>query len=149
MYYKIKSMSISDLFGSGEHQRNLGHFAAIVNIAAVHGEINPDDEKLLKRFASKLDITEEEYNRIIENPKGYPIYPPNSYERRLSTLHDLLIMIYADHEMDEEEALLLKRYATGLGFSQEKADKIINRSIQIFSGGLDFEDFKYLVDKKS
>lgn len=141
-------MSISDLFGSGEHQRNLGHFAAIVNIAAVDGEINSGEEKLLRRFASKLDITEDEYLRVIENPKGYPIYPPNSYERRLSTLHDLFLMIYADHEMDEEEALLLKKYATGLGFSSEVANRIINRSIQIFSGNLDFEDYKYLIDKK-
>jgi|SRR5690606_34191630 len=141
-------MSISDLFGSGEHQRNLGHFAAIVNIAAVDGEINSGEEKLLRRFASKLDITEDEYLRVIENPKGYPIYPPNSYERRLSTLHDLFLMIYADHEMDEEEALLIKKYATGLGFSSEVANRIINRSIQIFSGNLDFEDYKYLIDKK-
>lgn len=142
-------MSISDLFGSGEHQRNLGHFAAIVNIAAVHGEINPHDEKLLKRFARKLDITEEEYLTVIENPKKYPIYPPNSYERRLSTLHDLFIMIYADHEMDADEALLLKRYATGLGFSSESANRIINRSIQIFSGNLDFDDYQYLIDKRN
>ncbi len=142
-------MSISDLFGSGEHKRNLGHFAAIVNIAAVNGEINPGEEKLLRRFASKLNITEDEYSRVIENPASYPIYPPNSYEKRLSTLHDLFIMIYEDHEMDEDEALLLKRYATGLGFSSELAGKIINRSIQIFSGKLDFEDYKYLLDKKN
>src|SRR5690606_38735985 len=142
-------MSISDLFGSGEHQRNLGHFAAIVNFAAVNGEINPGEEKLLRRFAAKLDINEYDYERVIENPTQYPIYPPNSYERRLSTLHDLLIMIYADHEMDEEEALLLQKYATGLGFSPELASKIINRSIQIFTGKLDFEDYKYLIDKKS
>lgn len=140
-------MSISDLFGTGEHQRNIGHFAAIVNIAAVNGDINPGEEKLLRRFASKLNITEGEYSRIIENPKGYPIYPPNSYERRLSTLHDLFIMIYEDHEMDEEEAFLLKRYATGLGFSPEVAGKIINRSIRIFSGKLDFDDYKYLIEK--
>lgn len=142
-------MSISDLFGSGEHQRNLGHFAAIVHIAAVDGEITPGEEKLLRRFASKLDINESDYNKVIENPNLYPIYPPNSYERRLSTLHDLLIMIYADHEMDQEEASLLKKYATGLGFSPELANKIINRSIQIFSGNLDFEDYRYLIDKKS
>ena len=149
MFDKINTMSISDLFGSGEHQRNLGHFAAIVNIAAVNGEINPGEEKLLRRFANKLDINEDEYARVMENPSAYPIYPPNSYERRLSTLHDLLVMIYADHEMDQEESVLLKKYATGLGFSPELADKIINRSVQIFSGKLDFEDYKYLIDKKS
>lgn len=138
-------MSFVDLFGSGEHLRNLGHFAAIVNMAAVDGEITPGEEKLLRRFASKLDVNEEEYNKVIENPNLYPIHPPNSYERRLSTLHDLFVIIYANHEMDEEEAILLKKYAIGLGFSEAQADKIITRSIQIFTGALDFEDYKYLL----
>ncbi|HSP83883.1 MAG TPA: hypothetical protein VLN72_09155 [Gillisia sp.] len=140
-------MSFSDLFGSGEHLRNLGHFAAIVNMAAVDGEITPGEEKLLRRFASKLDVNEEEYNKVIENPNLYPIHPPNSYERRISTLHDLFVIIYANHEMDEDEAILLKKYAIGLGFSEAQADKIITRSIQIFTGALDFEDYKYLLTR--
>lgn len=140
-------MSFVDLFGSGEHLRNLGHFAAIVNMAAVDGEITPGEEKLLRRFASKLDVNEEEYNKVIENPNLYPIHPPNSYERRLSTLHDLFVIIYANHEMDEEEAILLKKYAIGLGFSEAQADKIITRSIQIFTGALDFEDYQYLLTR--
>ena len=140
-------MSFVDLFGSGEHLRNLGHFAAIVNMAAVDGEITPGEEKLLRRFASKLDVNEEEYNKVIENPNLYPIHPPNSYERRISTLHDLFVIIYANHEMDEDEAILLKKYAIGLGFSEAQADKIITRSIQIFTGALDFEDYKYLLTR--
>lgn len=146
---KIRTMSFSDLFGSGEHLRNLGHFAAIVNMAASDGDINEKEEKLLKRFARKLDIGEDEYIKVLENPSSYPIHPPNSYERRLERLHDLLVIIYSDHEMDEGESYLLKKYASGLGFSTETAEKIINRSIQIFSGKLDFEDFKYLIEKKA
>lgn len=140
-------MSILDLFGSGEHTRNLSHFAAIVNLAAVHGEINAKDEKLIRRFARKLDVNEEEYSRIIENPKNFPIYPIHSYEERIERLHDLFVIIFSDHEIDEEEACLIKKYAIGLGFSSESAEKIINRSIQIFSGNLDFDDYRYLLDK--
>ncbi len=141
-------MSFSDLFGSGEHLRNLGHFAAIVNMAGSDGDINKKEEALLKRFARKLDIEEDEYLKVLENPTSYPIHPPNSYERRLERLHDLLVMIFSDHEIDEEETYLLKKYAIGLGFSRESSEKIINRSIQIFSGNLDFEDYRYLIDKK-
>ena len=141
-------MSFSDLFGSGEHLRNLGHFAAIANIAAVHGEIKERERKMLERFARKLDINEDEYKKVMENPGAFPIHPHNSYEKRLERLHDLFTIIYADHEMDEEEAHLLKKYATGLGFSHETSDEIINRSIRIFSGQIGFEDYKYLLDRK-
>ncbi len=142
-------MSFSDLFGSGEHLRNLGHFAAIVNMATSDGDINKKEEALLKRFARKLDIEEDEYLKVLENPTSYPIHPPTSFDKRLERLHDLLVMIFSDHEIDEEETYLLKKYAIGLGSSRESSEKIINRSIQIFSGNLDFEDYKYLLDKKT
>lgn len=141
-------MSISDLFGTGEHTRNLSHFASIVNIAAVHGEIKENEENLLRRFARKLDISESEYVTVIENPTKFPIQPSNSLERRLERLHDLFVIIFCDHAIDEDEARLLKRYAIGLGFSTEAADKVINRSIQIFSGQIEFEDYKTLLDRK-
>lgn len=140
-------MAFLDLFGSGEHTRNLGHFAAIVNLAAIDGEINENEEVLLLRFARKLDVNETEYLEIIKNPKDFPIHPLNTYEHRLERLHDLFKIIYADHQIDNEEIHLIKKYALALGFTSKTAEPIINRSIQIFSGHFDFEEYKYLVEK--
>ncbi|MCM8570978.1 TerB family tellurite resistance protein [Gramella jeungdoensis] len=142
-------MSFSDLFGSGEHLRNLSHFASIVNLAAVDGDINNEEELLLKRFARKLDISEDEYEKVIENPLAFPLTGYNSIEKRLERLHDLFKIIFADHEIDEEEIELIKRYAIGLGFSSQASEGIINRSIQIFSGQLNFEDYRYLLEKEN
>ncbi|MDT0677726.1 TerB family tellurite resistance protein [Autumnicola musiva] len=142
-------MSFSDLFGSGEHLRNLSHFAAIVNLAAVDGEINPREETMLARFARKLDISDDEYARVIEKPASFPISASNNVEKRLERIHDLFKMIYADNEMDNEEAELVKRYAIGLGFSEEAANDIIKRSVEIFSGQLNFEDYRYLLNKEN
>ncbi len=140
-------MSFSDLFGSGEHLRNINHFASIVNLASVDGEINEKERVLLERFARKLDISEQEYKMVIKNPEEFPISAYNSSEKRLERLHDLFKIIFADSEIDREEETLIKRYAIGLGFSNENAEKIIKRSIQIFSGQLNFEDYQYLLDK--
>lgn len=141
-------MSFTDLFESGEHSRNLGHFASIANIAAIDGELNEEEEKLLRRFARKLDIAETEYEEVLENPGKYPINPPNSSEKRLERMHDLFEMIFADHSIDDHERFLIERYAIGLGYSTELAQKLIKRSIQIYEGGLDFEDYRYLLNKK-
>jgi len=140
-------MSISDLFGSGEHLRNLGHFSAIVHLASVDGEINELEEVQLRRFAAKLDISETEYLEVIQNPKVYSVHALNTYEHRLERLYDLFKIIYADHEIDEEEVHLIKKYAIAIGFTATTAEPLINRSIQIFSGKIDFEDYKYLVEK--
>ena len=140
-------MSFSDLFGTGEHLRNLGHFAAIVNLAAVDGEINEHEEAQLKRFAAKLDIHEDEYSKVLKNPTAFPIHPNNSVQGRLERLHDLFKIIFADHMIDEEEEELLRKYAIGLGISSEVSEGIIKRSIQIFSGHISFEDYLYLLNK--
>ena len=140
-------MTIKDLYESGEHSRNVGHFASIVNIAAVDGELNDVEETLLDRFARKLDIEESEYKAILKDPKGYPINPPNSADKRLERMLDLFKMIFADHDIDDEERDLIKRYAIGLGYTDELADKLIKRSIEIFNGGLDLDDYRYLLNK--
>tara|TARA_R110000772_G_scaffold80608_2_gene171845 strand:+ start:370 stop:795 length:426 start_codon:yes stop_codon:yes gene_type:complete len=141
-------MSFTDLFESGEHSRNLGHFASIANIASVDGEINAEEERLLKRFARKLDIDESEYAEVLKNPSKYPINPPNDSERRLERIHDLFEMIFADHEIDDHERFLVERYAIGLGYNAETAQHLIKRSIEIYSGGLNFEDYRYLLNRK-
>ena len=141
-------MSFTDLFESGEHKRNLGHFASIANIASIDGELNAEEEKLLRRFAKKLDINEDEYEKVLKNPGNYPINPPNDADRRLERMHDLFEMIFADHEIDDHERFLIERYAIGLGYTTELAQKLIKRSVEIYSGGLDREDYRYLLNKK-
>jgi uncharacterized tellurite resistance protein B-like protein len=141
-------MSFTDLFESGEHSRNLGHFASIANIASVNGVINAEEEKMLKRFARKLDIDESEYEAVLKNPNKYPINPPNDAERRLERIHDLFEMIFADNEIDDHERFLIERYAIGLGYTAEIAQDLIKRSIAIYSGGLSLEDYRYLLNRK-
>lgn len=140
-------MSFSDLFGTSEHSRNLSHFAAIVSLASIDGEINEREETLLKKFAWKLDVTEEEYSIVMNNALAFPINSYHSSEKRLERLHDLFRIIFADHEIDQEELDLVKRYAIGLGFSSEASERIINKSIRIFSGQIAFEDYCELLKK--
>jgi len=141
-------MSFKDLFNKGEHSRNLSHFASIASMAAVDGSLNPAEEKLLLRFARKLNITEEAYVAVLESPSEFPMNPPNSADERLERIHDLFEMIFADNEIEEEERSLVERYAIGLGYTQDFAQKLIKRSIQIYEGGLDLEDYRYLLNKK-
>lgn len=141
-------MSFTDLFESGEHKRNLGHFASIANIASIDGALNADEERLLRRFARKLNIDEVEYEKVLENPSKFPINPPNDADRRLERMHDLFEMIFADHVIDDQEHRLIERYAIGLGYTESIASKLIKRSIEIYEGGLDLEDYRYLLNKK-
>ena len=138
-------MSFTDLYGNSEHRRNLAHFAAMATLAASDGVIDEQEKELLDRFARKLNISAEEYKEVMKPSNKYPIEPPIDSEKRLERLYDLFTIIFADHVIDDEEMALLRKYAIGLGYSTETADKIIKRSVKIFSGKIDFEDYSYLL----
>ena len=140
-------MTIADAFETSSHRNNMAHFTAIVNLATIDGAINTEEEKILKRFADKLDIVPEEYASILKHPEKYPIMPINSCEERLKHLYDLFKMIYADHDIDAPEKRLIVKYAIGLGVPLNNAEGTIERSIEIFEGNLNFEDYHYLVSK--
>jgi len=40
-------MPIIDLYKHSESQKNLAHFAAMASLAAVDGEINPEEKQIL------------------------------------------------------------------------------------------------------
>jgi uncharacterized tellurite resistance protein B-like protein len=140
-------MSIVDLFESNEHKNNVAHFAAIVNLAAVDGTINTEEENVIKRLADKLDISQEEYKRIIKNVEKYSLSPPYSIKKRLERLYDLFKTIYADHYMNAQEQKLVLRYAMELGYTNEEAREIIENSVRIFGGKIDLEEYRKLINE--
>ena len=56
-------------------------------------------------------------------------------------------MIFADHDVDDEEMVLLKKYAIGIGFPLKRVDKLIEVSVAIFSGRIPFDDYVMLLVK--
>ena len=140
-------MAILDLYYHSEQKKNLAHFASMATLAAVDGEVNPKEKAILDRFARKLNITDEEYKEVMKKKNKYPIEPQNDAEKRLERLYDLFRMIFADHDVDDEEMILLKKYAIGIGFPLKKVDRLIEVSVAIFSGRIPFDDYVMLLVK--
>jgi hypothetical protein len=141
-------MSFYELFKKGYHSRNLGHFASIVNIAASDGVIDEDEKTLMKRLAVKLGIEDDEYDEVLKDPSKFPIIPSNSVDERMERIHDLFDIIFADHQIDSKEFFLIKKYAIALGFDHVNANELIQQSIEIYSGKIDFEEYKYLLKNR-
>ena len=65
-------MSISDLFDSGFRNKNKGHFSAIVRVALSDGIIGPEVKQFLDKLAIKLEISQAEYEEILEKSIKIP-----------------------------------------------------------------------------
>ncbi|WP_396142781.1 TerB family tellurite resistance protein [Flavobacterium sp.] len=137
-------MSISDLFDSGFRNRNKGHFSAIVRVALSDGEISPEEKKFLDKLAIKLEISQAEYEEILENPVKYPVNPPLMHSHRLERLYDLARMVYTDeHVMAEKEHHLLTRFALALGFTAGNVNYIVDKALKLVDMNVDLDTFTY------
>ncbi|WP_019037808.1 TerB family tellurite resistance protein [Psychroflexus tropicus] len=139
-------MSSEDFYENIRKSTKLNHFANLVNLAAIDGEIKPIEEKLLRRFSRKFDVSEENYVRILENPASFPVYAINSKTQRLEFLFDLLRIIYIDNEIDDAEEFLIHKYAVGLGFSEEQSHQLVEKSKKLFENNFPFELYHHFIE---
>jgi len=135
-------MAISDIYSTGLHQRNIGHFANIVKLALLDKKIDLKEHKLLKKLALKLDIQKEEFKAILKNPENFPVNPPVSYNERIERLYNLTKMLFLDKSPIDEKISILNKIAVGLGFPIENTKNIVNTAIKFFSKDPEIEDFK-------
>jgi len=138
-------MSISDLYPTGLHQQNIGHFATIVRLALLDNKIDGQEHELLERLAVRLDITKKEFETILKSPEKYPVNPPVSYEDRLIRLYDLTKMLFLDKNPTIDKTSMMDRIAVGLGFPLENAREIVKEAIKFFLKEPDIDDFKRVI----
>lgn len=134
-------MSISDLFDSGFKNRNKGHFSAIVRVALSDGQLTSEEKQFLDKLAVRLEISQEEYEEILENPTKYPINPPVLYIHRLERLYDLARMVYADHILGPKQKDILTRFALALGFTPSNVNYIVDKSLSLLVLNVDLDTF--------
>ncbi len=141
-------MPILDLYEHGDHRKNLAHFATLASLAAIDGEINEKEMEILKKFAFKLNITDDQFKEVMKKENKYPIETPHSGEKRFKRLFEFFQIIFSDHYIDADERKMVEKYAIGLGFDPKKASGIIDKSIAIFTGQIPFEDYYELVKRE-
>ena len=141
-------MSFYELFKKGHQTRNKAHFASIASIAMSDGKISEDELTLLQSLAIKLGVDNSDMDNILKDPSQYPINPSNSAEERLERMHDLFDMIFSDNKIDEKELVLITKYAIGLGYNSINANELIQNSIDIYTGGISFNEYEYLINNR-
>ncbi len=140
-------MSISDLYASGKHKQEIGHFASVVKIAMVDGIITDGEQKLLDRTAKRLNISESEYKEVLKNPDGFPINPPIGYNESIERLYRLTKMIFADDNVDKDQVLLMHKISTALSIPLDNVEKVCDEAIHLVMNDNDLDSFTEAIKK--
>lgn len=136
-------MSIADLFDSEFKSRNKGHFSAIVRVALADGAATPEEKSFLDKLAIQLEIFNDEYQEILDNPLKYPINPPYLYVERLERLYDLTKMVKSDHHLDDKQDRLLRKFGLALGFTPGNVNYIVDKALLLIDKKVDLDTFIY------
>ncbi|OXG04947.1 hypothetical protein BC749_10155 [Flavobacterium araucananum] len=136
-------MSFSDLFDSEFKQRNKGHFSAIVRVALADGIVLPEEKNFLDKLASRLEISETEYEEILNDPLKYPINPPYLHVQRLERLYDLTRMVHVDHHLEDQQEVMLRKLGIALGFTPSNVNYIIAKALSLVDKKVDGDTFVY------
>lgn len=136
-------MSIAELFDNEFKQRMKGRFAAVVRVLFADGKFDPDEKKFMDKLAVKLEISNEEYEEILENPLKYELNPPYLYVERLESLYNIARVVHHDHHLGDKQETLLKKFAIALGFSTSNVDYIVNKALTLVDKKVDLDTFIY------
>jgi uncharacterized tellurite resistance protein B-like protein len=136
-------MPFSDLFNSENIQRNRGHFSAIVRVANAGGNITQQEQHFLDKLAIALQISDEEYKEILENPSKHPINAPYLYNERLEALYKLARLVHKDHQLGDLQEHLMVKFAVALGFTPSNVNYIVNKALKLVDLEVDEETFLY------
>ncbi len=136
-------MAISDLFDSEFRKRNKDHFASIVKMALSDDVITKGEQKFLDRLANKLNISEDDYKKILKDYESHPINAPVSYDERLERLYDLAQMVWADKIRRKNEVKLLRKFCVALGFHAVNVKYITKKALELVKQEVELDQFIY------
>ncbi|WP_299156251.1 TerB family tellurite resistance protein [uncultured Tenacibaculum sp.] len=140
-------MAISDLYSSGKHKQEKGHFASIVKIAKANGIISNGEQKLLDRAAKKLHINQVEYAEILKSPEKFPVNPPISYDERIERLYRLTKMVFADDHVHKDQVILMQKIAIALHFPIDNVEKVCDEALHLVLNNNDLDNFTNAIKK--
>ena len=136
-------MSFSDFFDSEFKARNKGHFSGIVRVAIADGDLSEEEKQFLDKLKNRLEISDAEYEEILENPLKYPINPPSLHVQRIERLYDLSRMVYADHVLGPKQKEIVTKFALALGFTPGNVGYIVDKAFSLLMLNVDLDTFVY------
>jgi uncharacterized tellurite resistance protein B-like protein len=140
-------MAFVDLYKTGRHQRNLGHFASIIKLALSDNKISTQEQKVIDRMKQQLHISDADYEKVLKAPDLIPINPPANINARLERFFNLIEVILADNVVKEKEVRLLERITVGLGFVVSDVKKMVSKAINFVVEGHELEKFSLEMKK--
>lgn len=107
----------------------------LIRIMLADRKIEPNEEVLLVKLASKIGLSENELKQIIQqvmtNPSSIKVSYPTEPKEKINYLLDMVAMMMADGRIDPREAIICETIAIKLGFRPQIVPKMVKDIIDL------------------
>jgi len=142
-------MNFLEQFDHPGKKQDKEHFGHLIQIAMADGKIETSELEMLHRFGSKLGLTAPEVDDLLETSKKSAYIPPYELSKRFGQLYDVIKMVYADGQINNNEMRLATGLALKSGFAEEELPILLALLISGIKNGDDEEDLFDLYKKRS
>jgi len=141
-------MNFLEHFDHPSRKQDKEHFGHLIQVAMADGKIETSELEMLHRFGSKLGLTAPEVDDLLETSKKSAYIPPYELSKRFGQLHDVIKMVYADGQINNNEMRLATGLALKSGFTEEEIPILLALLISGIKNGEDEDDLFELYKKR-
>lgn len=99
----------------------------LIILAAMDGHVNEKERKLIYRIGKSRGLKNWQLDELIaEDMRDAEVFVPETPGNRMSLLYDLMLMVYLDGEVDDQETDLIKRIIAKYNLRQQLVDHLID-----------------------
>lgn len=135
---KSYPMSFFDLFKSRENREKLSHLKNLVAIAYADGKLEKSELAAIAVVMEARGINPDYLERCIKNPKGIDFVIPESYEKRLEYVKDMVFLMMVDGSIHEREMNICKLTAAFLGIGPEIINDMVSEIISNLTSSMEY-----------
>lgn len=118
------------------------HLKNLWEVAMSDGHIDDREVKLLFQIAKRHGVGKSRVNRVKNKMDTIDFIKPDNDKERFDQMYDLVMMMMADHEIDQNEMRVCNKYAEKLGFDKRIVDDLVVSISSNITVGNDSEETK-------
>ncbi|HEY5750319.1 MAG TPA: TerB family tellurite resistance protein [Chryseolinea sp.] len=110
------------MIGFFEHQYlsyKKNHIKNLLALAKADGHMHPKEEALLYKIAKRYGLKDRQVKELAETEEKFEVNVPDNHNDKMNLLYDLVLMVYADEVVDQQEIEFCEDAVTRFGMKKE------------------------------
>ena len=110
------------MIGFFEHQYlsyKKNHIRNLLALARADGSMHPKEEKLLFKIGRRYGLKDRQIQHILDTNENHAVIIPDNHNDKMNLVYDLLLMVYADHEIAPNEVAFVEDAVVRFGMKKE------------------------------